>query len=84
MEKSKVEDMIEVFERLNEDSRVIVEFFEVGFDSYFFINVKRKGMIGNNCGINVDFVIVKYCVYVGIETEFIFELILKYFVDVGI
>ena len=83
MEKPKAEDMTEVPERPNEDSRAIVELFEAGPDSHFFINVKRKGMIGNNCGINVDPATVKHCVYVGTETEPILESILKHFVDVG-
>ena len=69
--------MTEVPERPNEDSRAVVQLFEAGPDSH----VNRKGVIGNNCGINVDPATVKHCVYVG--TEFILESIIKHFVDVG-
>ena len=36
MEKSKAEEMTEVPERPNEDSRAIVELFKAGPDSHFF------------------------------------------------
>ena len=47
------------------------------------MNVDRTGVIGNNCGINVDPATVKHCVDVGTETEPILESFMKHFVDVG-
>ena len=75
--------MTEVPEISNEDSRAIVEFIEAGPDGHFSANVNRTGVIGNNCGINVDPATVKHCVDVGTETEHILKSIVKHFVDVG-
>ena len=83
MAKSKSKEMTEVPERPNEDSRATVELFEAGPDSHFSVNVDRTGVIGNNCGINVDPATVNHCVDVGTETEPTLESIMKHFVNVG-
>ena len=83
MERSKAVEMTEVPKRPNEDTRAIVQFFEAGTYSHFSVNVDRKDVIGNNCGINVDPGSVEHCVAVGTKTDPILKSSIKHFVDVG-
>ena len=52
MERSKEAQLTEEPERPNYDTRTIVQLVEAGPYGHFTVNVDRKDVIGNNCGIN--------------------------------